>query len=242
MWREAADAFTVLADCHVKSDSKHDAASAMVEAANANKKVDVERAVSNLRVAVEYFNDLGRLSIAAKHLKDIADLCEKDGKLEPAVRAYAEACDLYAGEENSSSANACALKVAEISALLGDYEKAAEKFETVGKMSMTNNLLRFSVKGYLLNAGICRLCSRTPDEVKRALERYDDVDPSFAESREGKLLNELVAAAESGDQDGFAAALAEYDSMTRLDPWKTKLLLVAKHKIASAAEDEDDLT
>ena len=30
--------------------------------------------------------------------------------------------------------------------------------------------------------------------------------------------------------------------MSRLDPWKTKLLLVAKQKIALAAEEEDDLT
>ena len=69
MWREAASGFELLADCHLKSDSKHDAASAMVDAANANKKVNVDAAVANLRKAVEYFNDLGRLSIAAKHLK-----------------------------------------------------------------------------------------------------------------------------------------------------------------------------
>jgi alpha-soluble NSF attachment protein len=117
-----------------------------------------------------------------------------------------------------------------------------DKFEAVGKESMGNNLLRFSVKGYLLNAGVCRLCFQNADEVKRALERYDDIDPSFGASRECTLLNELTDAAELGDQDAFATALAEYDSMSRLDPWKTKLLLVAKQKIAQAEEDEDDLT
>jgi alpha-soluble NSF attachment protein len=157
MWREAASGFELLADCHLKSDSKHDAASAMVDAANANKKVNVDAAVANLRKAVEYFNDLGRLSIAAKHLKDIGDVCEKEGKMEEALRAYTEAGDLYAGEESSSTANACMLKVAEISATLGDYRAAVDKFEAVGKESMGNNLLRFSVKGYLLNAGVCRL-------------------------------------------------------------------------------------
>ena len=242
MWREAASGFELLADCHLKSDSKHDAASAMVDAANANKKVNVDAAVANLRKAVEYFNDLGRLSIAAKHLKDIGDVCEKEGKMEEALRAYTEAGDLYAGEESSSTANACMLKVAEISATLGDYRAAVDKFEAVGKESMGNNLLRFSVKGYLLNAGVCRLCFQNADEVKRALERYDDIDPSFGASRECTLLNELTDAAELGDQDAFATALAEYDSMSRLDPWKTKLLLVAKQKITQAEEDEDDLT
>jgi alpha-soluble NSF attachment protein len=242
MWREAASAFELLADCHLKSDSKHDAASAMVDAANANKKVSVDAAIANLRRAVEFFNDMGRLSIAAKHLKDIGDISEKEGKMEVALQAYTEAGDLYAGEESSSTANACLLKVAEISATLGDHRAAVERFETVGKQSMGNNLLRFSVKGYLLNAGVCRLCYQTADEVKRALEKYDDIDPSFGTSRECVLLNALADAAELGDQDAFATALAEYDSMSRLDPWKTKLLLVAKQRIAQAEEDEDDLT
>jgi hypothetical protein len=35
-----------------------------------------------------------------------------------------------------------------------------EVYEEVAKASMDNNLLKFSVKGYLLNAGICRLCSQ----------------------------------------------------------------------------------
>ena len=35
MWREAAVGFALLADCHDKSDSKHDAATAHVDAANA---------------------------------------------------------------------------------------------------------------------------------------------------------------------------------------------------------------
>ena len=78
--------------------------------------------------------------------------------------------------------------------------------------------------------------------MRRAWEKYDDIDPSFGNSRECKLLNELADAAEAGDQDAFATALAEYDAMSRLDPWKTKLLLVAKQRIAQAEEDEDALT
>ena len=80
MWREAADAFALLADCHLKCDSKHEAAQAHVEAANANKKVDPAAAIASLRVAISHFTDMGRLSIAAKHLKDIAEQYEKDEK------------------------------------------------------------------------------------------------------------------------------------------------------------------
>ena len=120
---------------------------------------------------------------------------------------------------------------------------AIEVFEEVAKASVSNNLLRFSVKGYLLNAGLCRLCSQEPVGVKNALERYEDLDPSFSTSREHTLLADLSSAAEEGDQEKFTAVLAEYDSMSRLDPWKTKLLLRAKKKIAKdVEEEEDDLT
>ena len=154
-----------------------------------------------------------------------------------------QAADLYGGEEVSTAANNCKLKVAELSASLERYPLAIEVFEEVAKASVSNNLLRFSVKGYLLNAGLCRLCSQEPVGAKNALERYEDLDPSFSTSREHTLLADLSSAAEEGDQEKFTAVLAEYDSMSRLDPWKTKLLLRAKKKIAKdVEEEEDDLT
>jgi|TARA_B110000305_G_C19439475_1_gene640967 alpha-soluble NSF attachment protein len=243
MWREAADGFALLADCHDKSDSKHDAATAHVDAANALKKIDVDAAVASLRVAVSMFQDMGRLSISAKHLKDIGETFEKADKLEGALDAYTQAADIYAAEESSSTANSCKLKVAEIAAVLERYPLAVECYEEVAKASMDNNLLRFSVKGYLLCAGITRLCYQEPHGVKNAMERYEDIDPSFGGSREHKLLGDLASAAEEGDADAFTGALAEYDSMSRLDPWKTKMLLRAKKHMAKAIEEEeDDLT
>ena len=243
MWREAADGFALLADCHDKSDSKHDAATAHVDAANALKKIDVDAAVASLRVAVSMFQDMGRLSISAKHLKDIGETFEKADKLEGALDAYTQAADIYAAEESSSTANSCKLKVAEIAAVLERYPLSVECYEEVAKASMDNNLLRFSVKGYLLCAGITRLCYQEPHGVKNAMERYEDIDPSFAGSREHKLLGDLSNAAEEGDADAFTGALAEYDSMSRLDPWKTKMLLRAKKHMAKAIEEEeDDLT
>ena len=98
----AANAFVMLSECHLKADSKHDAASAMVDAANANKKVSVVDAIGNLKQALIYFNDLGRLSIAAKHVKECGELFEKEGNTDEALAAYREAGDLYAGEVSIS--------------------------------------------------------------------------------------------------------------------------------------------
>ena len=110
-----------------------------------------------------------------------------------------QAADLFAGEEQTSEANKCRLKlrpllsksscnipfslgdncqvtctprccylrgsevacvmqVAQFSAEMERYEPAVQIYEDVAHRSMDNNLLKFSAKGYLLNAGICRLC------------------------------------------------------------------------------------
>ena len=48
---------------------------------------------------------------------------------------------------------------------------------------------------------------------------------------------------ESANTEKFTNAIQEYDSMTRLDSWKTSLLLKAKKRIeVHDEEDEEDLT
>jgi len=56
-------------------------------------------------------------------------------------------------------------------------------------------------------------------------------------------FQDLGEASESGDIDKFTDAIAEFDSMTRLDQWKTTLLLRAKKRIETREqEDEEDFT
>jgi hypothetical protein len=49
-------------------------------------------------------------------------------------------------------------QVAQFSAELENYQPAIQIYEDVARLCMDNNLLKYSTKGYLLNAGICRLC------------------------------------------------------------------------------------
>lgn len=48
---------------------------------------------------------------------------------------------------------------------------------------------------------------------------------------------DLADACEEGDVEKFSQVLAEYDSMTKLDPWKTSILLKVKKRIP-----EEDFT
>lgn len=52
------------------------------------------------------------------------------------------------------------------------YSRAIDIFETVARQSLDSNLLKYSVKGYLLNAALCQICSGDTVAIHRALDQY----------------------------------------------------------------------
>lgn len=52
------------------------------------------------------------------------------------------------------------------------YQKSIEIYEEIARQSLNNNLLKYGVKGHLLNAGICQLCKGDVVAITNALERY----------------------------------------------------------------------
>lgn len=97
--------------------------------------------------------------------------------------------------------------------------------------------MKWSVKEYFLKAGICHLANNDNVATKRAIESYRVLDPAFEQTREHQLLADLAEAVEEGDQEKFADKLFQYDQMSKLDKWKTTLLLKVKDNIQSQEED-----
>jgi len=240
-WNRAANVYIKLANCQLKLDSKHEAASAYVDAANCYKKSQPQEAVRMLNLAINMFEDIGRLSMAAKHYKDIADIYEKEENVQRAMEYYEKAAELYSGEGIDSTANQCKIKVAQFAAQLEQYNKAIAIYEDVAKQSMSNNLLKYSVKGYLLNAGLCQICGKDVVAIYNALEKYQELDPTFSSTREFKFLTDLASAIDEVDVVKFTDIVKEYDSMSRIDQWKTTLLLRAKNALKLKEVEEPDL-
>ncbi|KAJ0982411.1 hypothetical protein J5N97_010666 [Dioscorea zingiberensis] len=241
-WERAASAYKKLANCHLKLESKHEAASAYVDAANCYKKISAQDAAESLNQAVNLFLEIGRLNMAARYCKELGEIYEQEQNFDKAIDYFERAADLFQSEEVTTSANQCKQKVAQFAAHLEQYPKAIEIFEAIARHSMNNSLLKYSVKGLLLNAGICQLCRGDVVAITNALERYQDLDPTFSGSREYKLLADLAASMDEEDVGKFTDAIKEFDSMTRLDPWKTTLLLRAKNVLKAKEDEEDDLT
>ncbi|XP_048326600.2 alpha-soluble NSF attachment protein 2 [Ziziphus jujuba] len=241
-WDKAGATYVKLVNCHLKLDSKHEAAQAYVDAAHCYKKTSAKEAISCLEQAVNFFCDIGRLNMAARYYKEIAELYESEQNLEKAIEFFDRAAELFQSEEVTSTANQCKQKVAQFAAQLEQYQKSIEIYEEIARHSLGNHLLKYGVKGHLLNAGICHLCRGDVVAITNALEKYQELDPTFSGTRECKFLADVAAAIDEEDIAKFTDVVKEFDSMTPLDQWKTTLLLRVKEKLKAKELEDDDLT
>ncbi|XP_076889502.1 alpha-soluble NSF attachment protein-like isoform X1 [Bidens hawaiensis] len=223
-------------------DSKHEAANAYADAGHCYKKTNSSECISRLEQSLDLFMEIGRLGMSARYCKEIAELYEQEQNLEKAMVYFDKAADLYQGEEVNSHANQCRLKIAQYAAELEQYQKAIEIYEDIARHALNNNLLKYGVRGHLLNAGICQLCKADVVAITNALEKYEDMDPTFSGSREYKLLEALAASIDEEDVEKFTDAIKEFDSKTKLDAQKTTLLLRVKEMLKAKEMEEDDLT
>jgi alpha-soluble NSF attachment protein len=215
------------------------------------KKSSAIDAVQAFQSAVSLLTDAGRLTQAAKLCKECAELYEneevEDGAKSSvvlAIEAYEQASELFEMEDSKSAASTCQAKVAELcSAALEppDLIRAAQIYDGLGRKCLESNLLKFNAKGYFLQSILCHLANGDAIGAEQALSKYEGVDYTFSESREGKFSRQLVECVEGFDAEAFATACFEYDRISKLDPWKTSMLVRVKRSIQDdAGEDGDD--
>ena len=195
--------------------------------------------------------DTGRLTQAAKLSKEVAELYEHDSTIAEgggatgdanntvlAIDNYEQAAELYGMENSNSQQSQCLAKVAELcSAQLDppDLLRAAQIYDDLGRQCLDSNLLKYNAKGYFLQAIFCHLAHGDSIAAQQALGRYANLDFTFQDSREGKFCAVLVECMEQFDSEGFATACFEYDRISKLDPWKTTLLVKVKRSIEEQA-------
>ena len=97
--------------------------------------------------------------------------------------------------------------------------------------------MRWSVKEYLFKAMICHLATNDVVGSGQALEGYKQLDNTFQQTRECMLCTALMEAIEKQDVDMFQENLFQFDQMSKLDAWKTKLLVRVKNNIEAAGDD-----
>jgi alpha-soluble NSF attachment protein len=256
-FNEAGDAYIKAANIYLeKLKNVMEGSTCMTQAGHAYKKVDSEAAINAYRSAISHLCNASRLTQAAKLSKEVAELYENQENdqaesVNLAIESYQQAAELFDMEQQNSQSSQCLLKVAELcSAALdpADLTRAAEIYNSQGKSCLESNLLKYHAKGHFLHCIMCHLANEDSVGAEQAMSRFSSLDFTFGESREGKFAGSLIECVENFDSAGFATACFEFDRITKLDPWKTSILVKIKNSIdgvAGGGEDEEgdvDLT
>mmetsp|Transcript_13520 Transcript_13520/g.38968 ORF Transcript_13520/g.38968 Transcript_13520/m.38968 type:complete len:312 (-) Transcript_13520:136-1071(-) len=249
--QEAGDAYSKAATIYRDTLSDFNSASkALNNAGTCYKKANPSDAVSAYRQAVSLYVDNARITQAAKLSKEIGELFEseqmdEDGKsyVVLAIESYEQAAEFFGMEDSKSNSSQCLAKVAELcSAALDppDYVRAASIYDDLGRRCLDSNLLKFNAKGYFLQAVMCHLASSDAVGAQQALSKYENLDYTFGDSREGKFAKALTDAVEGFDVEGFSTACYDYDRISKLNPWQSAVLVVVKRSIDEGGDDGDD--
>jgi len=158
--------------------------------------------------------------------------------LSRAADSFVRAGEWYEQEDAKATANACFKDAADLLAELDRFQEAIRLYDQVADYSLGSALTKYSVKEYWLKSGLCALAAQDSVTARRNLARYATQDVTFPSTREAKFLNALVDAVEAGDQEAYTGAVVDYDQITKLDNWKTSILL----KIKKGIQDEPSLT
>jgi alpha-soluble NSF attachment protein len=214
------------------------------------KKVNPVDAIEAYKQAVSLYADNARITQAAKLSKEIAVLyeteeVEEDGKSHVvlAIEMYEQAAEFYGMEDSKSNSSQCMSKIAELcSAALDppDFVRASAMYDDLGRRCLESNLLKFNAKAYFLQAVMSHLASSDAVGAQQALDKYDNLDYTFGDSREGKFARSLVEAVDGYDVEGFSTACFEFDRISKLNPWQTSILVKVKRSIDEGGDDDDD--
>jgi len=238
-WQSAGDQFLRCAFCAEKQNNTSEEAQFYQSAGDCYKKVNLNDAIVQYEKAVKIWSANGRFNASAKLLKSVAEAKEAEGVTDDTrdkvMELYTRAADLFEMEDfGKTMYTACILKVAEQKAYAGSYHESLTIFEAEAQKALSNNLLQYGAKEHLLKAGILHMVIGDTVTTKLALERYSSLDPRFDTSREGQLFASLVEAVEEQNIEDFEQKLYEYDSISKLDGWKTTFLLKVKNSLTGA--------
>jgi alpha-soluble NSF attachment protein len=234
-------------------EDRSEITSAVIEAGNCYKRAgETVKAIDMFERAIEMYNDKGRIGQSARYAKEVAEMVETDGNHDLAIAKYRHAADLFDMDNKKSNSSQCRLKVASLLINIGSADalrEAAEVFEAAGRDSLTAKLTSFSAKNHFFAALLVLMAMGDPVQVNNKMSAFKDADFSFNGTRECDFITKLVAAVEAYDIESFETACSDFDRITPLDPWKIKLLLLAKQPVidanggvATGADGEVDLS
>ncbi|GAV56222.1 hypothetical protein ZYGR_0BA01280 [Zygosaccharomyces rouxii] len=237
--KSAGEAFTKAANYQIKAGSDDEAGNTFVESYKSYKSSGQSMdAIHSLQKSVEIFTQRGQFRRAANYEFEMGELYETALTDYPnAIECYETAGEWYSQDQALALANKCLVRCADLKALNSQYLEASEVYARLIKNSMGNRLSQWSLKDYYLKMGLCQLAATDSVAASRTLSEGRQEDSNFSESREAQLLQDLIEAVGEGDSQLFSDKVFAFDRYSKLDKWKTTVLLRIKESISQAEDD-----
>jgi alpha-soluble NSF attachment protein len=232
LFKEAGDSFSREAECRELGGESNEAANAWWNASKAYKKGFPNLAIQALSQTINHLTKGGRFRQAADREKEIGQIyLQETNDLKKACESFERAGEWYSQEDANATANACFKDAADLHAELEEYSQAIQRYEQVANHSLTSPLTKYSVKDYWLRSGLCAIAMGDIVTAKRNLQKYNTQDVTFASTREAKFITAILEAVEHGDLENFQVFVFEFDQVSKLDNWKTNILLKIKRQL-----------
>jgi alpha-soluble NSF attachment protein len=231
LWMQAARAYERAAQMYEKGEAITAISEVLSQAVLCYKKVSPDDAVRILERLIGMELEAGKTIPAACLAKTLAELSEELMRPDRAIGEYQRAADLFRADESKMQSNQCLLKVAHLSALKDDFASACNIYEQLARESLDNNLTQWSAREYYFKSGLCHLAMGDPIGSRQIVQRYMEEGVKFPQTRECQLLNQILDAWDHQDTDAFTDAVYQFGQITKLDKWKTNILLKIKNSI-----------
>eukprot|EP00456_Euglypha_rotunda_P026345 TRINITY_DN2124_c0_g1_i5.p1 TRINITY_DN2124_c0_g1~~TRINITY_DN2124_c0_g1_i5.p1 ORF type:complete len:333 (+),score=42.39 TRINITY_DN2124_c0_g1_i5:88-999(+) len=229
-WQKSTESYRKAYELSLKAKDKTEAMSNIGQAAFSAKKYDSSVSISLYHIAADLCMECGNHAAAAKHYHEIALLEEQAGRNKAAIQAFNEAARYHKEQDSQGTSDNMNLKIADLHALEKEYKEAIKNYEEVAKRDAESSLRRWSVKDTLFKALLCHhlACGtadviESTDKLETALGEYFDISPAFRDTREAKLIQNLVDAIR-GDPTSFEPKAKDYVKM--INPAKPALTLL----------------
>lgn len=230
-WLGAAHAFEKAAQVDPRP---YDAAAFLIQAAQARRSgEDLVGQANNLGHAAAIFTEKGPRRRAAQVLRDLAKVYDELDARAEALKTWRAALNAATKSGAASLALSARKGLAYAAARTGDYRVATESLEAVILETREDARARWSLKGLLLNAGLCYAANGDTVGLEKALVSWAKLDRAFSATKEHAALAQIVAALKRHDVTGVEQALFQLDKQHRLDRWQIDLGLRIKEVAGS---------
>ena len=151
-------------------------------------------------------------------------------------------------------------KAGEVCAKRGDYYKAIQFYEWCADNNPGSQSPIYCFEAAMCHIGTEVSCSCTHSKTtplpatlptkltgsisnqdfvafSRAVKNYDELTPSFANSREGRFLFDLTQAVEANDPEQYSLHCTRYNDSLKIPDWKVGIFVKGLQKLKGGEDD-----